>query len=88
MRGRSEEGLRPPGLRLGAGLVERVDGRAEQPRVAPDFVERHQPVKAVERGVLHALRHHWASELLEAHDQLGLDVSADAEHKEVAQEVQ
>src|SRR3712207_6924998 len=40
--------------------------------VAPDLVQRHEPVEVVEGRVLDALRHHGAGRLLEAQDELVL----------------
>ena len=52
------------------GGVERGDVEAELPRVRSHLVEADEPGVAVEGRVLHALGHHGARELLEAHAQL------------------
>jgi hypothetical protein len=76
------------GLHAGAEGVERVGIGAETRRLAADLVERHQPVVAVERRVLHALGHGRRRQLLEAQSQLGLQRAGHAQQQQVGQEPQ
>ena len=61
-----EHRARPADVRLDALAVELRDRHPEAAGIAPDLVERGQPVEAVERGVLHALGHDRSRELLNA----------------------
>jgi hypothetical protein len=40
------------------------DGQPAGGGIAADFVERQKAMKAIERGILEGLRHHWTGELL------------------------
>ncbi len=76
-----------PGRLLAAG-VEPGHRVVDQVRAAPDLVQRHQPVVAVERGVLHTLGHHRAAQLLEPGHQLLLGGSRELQSQQPAQELE
>ena len=67
VRRAAEHGVGPAARALLRRGVERLQRDAEVRRMAADLVQRDEAVVAVERGVLHALRHHRRGELLEAH---------------------
>ena len=60
---RSRPALRAPAVRP----VELLHRGAEMPRIVAHFVQRDQPVVAVESGIFHTFRRHRARELLEFH---------------------
>jgi hypothetical protein len=68
--------------------METVHSHPEGSRIAAHLVERDEPVEAVVGRVLHALGHHGAGELLEAHGQLRLERSAQTHGQDLAQEVE
>ncbi len=67
MRGCGQQGVRPArGAFLVGGMKLRV-GDTKNARIAADLVQRNQPVVDIKTGILHALRHHRAGELLHVH---------------------
>ena len=65
--------------------VKGLDREAEASRIAADVVQRQQPQVAVEGGVLLALGRDRRRGLLEAHDELVLDVAAVSQQQRLAQ---
>ena len=55
MGGAGQHAGRPTGLPGTAKLVEFLHANAETARVAPDFIEGHEPVETIKSGVFHAL---------------------------------
>ena len=66
VRGGGDHGVRPVARPRREVVVERLDAKAEMAGIAADLVERQQRHEAVEQGVLEALGHDRAGELLEA----------------------
>ena len=67
--------------------VELLQADTGPARIRSHFIQCAQPVVAIEHGILHALRHHRAGELLEAHGELRLKLSLRIQAQYVANKI-
>ena len=65
VRRSGQKRMRPVGLPLDVLLMKGPERRAEPFGISSDFVQRHEPVVPVKRGIFDRLRHDRARHLLE-----------------------
>ena len=68
-------------------LVKFVNAEAKAPRIAADFIQRHEPVETIKGGILHPLGHRWPGQLLEAGDKIALQTALLPQQEEIGEKL-